>query len=90
MSASADRLRARLIRIANTTLLMERPMMRHEFDTYFAANCSSTDMQFPETELRRINDCVFAAVQNLDVEGWGTKSAVDHAFEEEFMKLRTS
>ena len=63
-------------------------MTRQEFNTYFAANCSSTDMQFSETDLRSINDQVFADVQHLEVEGWGTKSAVDHAFEAEFMKLR--
>ena len=62
-------------------------MTRHEFDVHFAPSCSSTHMLFPADELRRINDIVFAAVQNLDAEDWGTKSAVDHAFEAEFSKL---
>jgi|tagenome__1003787_1003787.scaffolds.fasta_scaffold7429606_1 hypothetical protein len=62
-------------------------MTRHEFDTYFAASCSSTHMLFSADELRRINDAVFAAVQGLDAEDWGTKSAVDHAFEAEYSKL---
>jgi len=62
-------------------------MTRHEFDTYFAVPCSSTHVPFSADELRRINDIVFAAVQDLDAEDWGTKSAVDHAFEAEFSKL---
>ena len=44
-------------------------------------------MLFSADELGRINDVVFAAVQDLDAEDWGTKSAVDHAFEAEFSKL---
>ena len=80
-------LHGRLIWSHDHDALTEGPMTRHEFDVHFAPSCSSTQMLFSANELRRINDVVFAAVQNLDAEGWGTKSAVDHAFEAEFSKL---
>lgn len=58
-------------------------MTRQEFDATFAANQDTTE-GFSDSDLRAVNDAVFAEVAEMDVDGDITQDHVKNMFAREF------
>jgi hypothetical protein len=63
-----------------------KPMTRQEYDRHFAATTQNTS-GFTVSQLSDINDAVFGAVKDLDMEDTTTKSVVDHHIEREMVRV---